>query len=297
MKKFIWPALCALVLFFLYQGTGAQIQKLLLPEFAVASLFFMLSVFFWGFAWAYLVGGKKPLTLFFINIKALAGILGPFGLGVDALRAVFAGKHKFPPELMLSTSFIVKFFKFLVIFLLLIFAILILFMKSNSSETLVVFIVSLCLAGVGMATVWAMRSRKTAMLGHRLLRRLFIFKFQDNLNKRFLELSPNKVFTVLLLLAISTVFEILAVMYCFLAVGQALPFDRIIVFAAIANSLAFLTFTPQGLGFVEGGGFLVLQSGFFSLGTPVIGSFLIVWNIIRIWIPSLAGAIASALDA
>jgi uncharacterized membrane protein YbhN (UPF0104 family) len=67
---------------------------------------------------------------------------------------------------------------------------------------------------------------------------------------------------------------------------------HVFIFAAVASSLALLTLTPQGIGFVEAGGYFVLSLGYFSLSKPVIGSFLIAWSIIRIWIPSLIGAIA-----
>lgn len=295
MKKFFWPVFCAAVLFVLYRSTGAQITTLLIPEFLFASFLFILSIFCWGFAWIYLTD-EKPWQLFKTNIKSLAGILGPFGLGSDALRAYFSRKQGIPPEKALSTSFIVKFFKFMLIFLFLLISVFILSVKSNADEAFAVFAVSLAMAALGMASIWFMRSERAAKFGYRLLGRLFIFKFQGHLDKQFAKLSPNKIFIVLFFLVVSTLLEIASIMYAFSSVGQLLPLDRIIVFAAIANSLAFLTFTPQGVGFVEGGGLVVLHAGFFSLGTPVIGSFLIVWNIIRIWIPSLIGAIASAMD-
>jgi uncharacterized membrane protein YbhN (UPF0104 family) len=83
-----------------------------------------------------------------------------------------------------------------------------------------------------------------------------------------------------------------AIMFAFRSIGQGLLLPHILIFSAVASSLANVTVTPQGIGFVEGGGYFVLSLGYFSLSRDVIGSFLIIWGLIRIWIPSLIGLLS-----
>jgi uncharacterized protein (TIRG00374 family) len=227
-----------------------------------------------------------------INTKAMLGIFAPLGLGGDVLRAYHAKKEDLSAEKALSSGFVVKFFKFLILILFLISAMYVLSVKSTDlAESFVFFGISLAFAAFGALAIALLRVKRVAAWLYKGLNRLFIMRFHRALNKQFFQLSPKKICVVVFLLIISTLFEIAAIIFSFLTVGQWMPLDRFFVFAAVASTLSLVTITPQGIGFVEGGGFFILQLGFFSLGLPVIGSFLIVWNLVRVWIPSLVGAI------
>ncbi len=290
VKDLLWLSICLIILLFIYQTTSAsRIFELNLPIFAVSFLLYFLSIVFWILAWVYLIK-ERFVPSFRLNMKALLGVFAPFGLGGDAIRTYFAKTEKIQPERALSTSFIVKFYKLIVMLIFLIFAIYLLSINSaDFSKYILVFVSMIIMIFSGVTIVLLLRVRWFATLLYRLLNKIFIFKFQEQLNKHFLEIKPKDVIITMVLLVISTLLEMGSILFAFLSIGQELLLPHVFIFSSVASSLALVTITPQGIGFVEGGGYLVLASGYFSLAKPVIGSFLIVWSIIRIWIPSLIG--------
>jgi uncharacterized protein (TIRG00374 family) len=290
IKDILWLSICLILLLFIYQTTSAsKIFELDPFLFAVSFLMYFLSIVFWILAWVYLIK-ERFVPSFRLNMKALLGIFAPFGLGGDAIRTYFARTEKIQPERALSTSFIVKFYKFIVMLIFLIFAIYLLSIKSvDFPKYSMVFASMAIMIFFGVVIVLMLRTHWFAALLYKLLNRIFIFKFHEQLKKHFLEIKPKDVLVVMVLLVISTLLEMGAILFAFLSIGQELLLPHVFIFASVASSLALVTLTPQGIGFVEGGGYLVLSSGYFSLAQPVIGSFLIVWSIIRIWIPSIIG--------
>jgi uncharacterized membrane protein YbhN (UPF0104 family) len=149
---------------------------------------------------------------------------------------------------------------------------------------------------LGAVTVLVLRFQKTANIFYRLFKRLFLLRFHKQLNMHFGQLSLRRSAVVVLLLLVSSAFEIAAVYAALLSVGQPLPLAHVFIFSAVVHTLALATFTPQGTGFVEGGGYLVLSMGYFSLRQSVIGSFLIVWSLVRLWVPGLLAAAVTWAD-
>jgi len=290
VKDISWLLVCLVLLLFIYHTTGAsRVFELSLPIFILSFLLYFLSIVFWILAWIYLIK-ERFLPSFKLNMKALLGTLAPFGLGGDAIRTYFARTEKIQPEKALSTSFIVKFYKFIVMLVFLVFAVYLLSINSaDFPKYSLVFTSMIIMTVFGAIIVLLFRLSSFARLLHRLLNRIFIFKFHEQLRKDFLSMRPKDVLVIVFLLVISTLLEMGAIFFAFESIGQELLLPHVFIFSAVASSLALVTLTPQGIGFVEGGGYLVLSSGYFSLAQSVIGSFLIVWSIIRIWIPSLIG--------
>ena len=289
-KDVLWLLISLLILLLIYHTTNASRVFQLDPAiFVVSFLLYFLSIVFWILAWIYLIK-ERFVPSFRLNMKALLGVFAPFGLGSDAIRTHFAKTEKIEPERALSASFVIKFYKFIIMFLLLLLAIYLLATKSTDfSQNLPIFISMLFVVIAGAIIVFLFRLKSFANLLYKLLNRLFIFRFNEQLNKHFLGIKPKDALVILSLLLVSALFEIGSVYFAFAAIGQGLLLLHVFIFSAVASSLALVTITPQGIGFVEAGGYFVLSLEYFSLAKPVIGSFLIVWNVIRIWIPSLIG--------
>lgn len=293
VKNIFWVLVCILILFFIYQNTNATFSRLNLSYFLLSALMFLCSTVFWAFAWIFLMG-KPVLKLLKINFKSLLGIFAPFGLGGDVLRTYFVRKEKIKPEKALSASFIVKFYKFLLMFVFLLIAIYLLVPRTvDFPQNMFAFISIIFFTLFGAFLILLFRIEKAANFLFKHFKKIFILRFRRELDKSFLKIKARQAVVLILLLLISTFFEIAAVFFGFLSVGQELLLTHIFIFSALAHSLALITVTPQGIGFVEAGGFFVLSLGYFSLSKQVIGSFLIVWNLVRIWIPSLIGLITT----
>jgi uncharacterized protein (TIRG00374 family) len=297
-RDLFWLIITILLMLLIYQTTGATQLLSLDPLYCLlAVLAFFFSIFFWTFAWISVT--KFPLRKSLkINIKALMGIFSPLGIGGDALRVYYSSKERLSPEKALGASFMVKFFKFLMMFAFLLCAIYILSLRSPDFYQNISFFTSAAiLTLIGALIVLLAREEKVAYLFYRLFRRRgFILRFHEELKGQFRELDISRTLIITGFLLISTFFEMAAVSYAFLAVGQPLLIEHIFIFSAVAHTLALVTITPQGVGFVETGGYVVLSLGFFSLRPAVIGSFLIVWVFVRLWIPSIAGLITAWLD-
>jgi len=290
LKEIAWLLVSLFILVLIYQTTNAsRIFQLDPTLFVVSFACYFLSIVFWILAWGYLIK-ERFIPSLRLNMKALLGVFAPFGLGGDAIRTYLAKTEKIEPERALSASFVIKFYKFILMFLFLLLAIYLLATNSvDFSKNIAIFISMIFMVIGGAIVVFLLRLPSFTKLLYRILNRVFIFKFNEQLNRHFLGIKPKDAVIIFSLLLVSTFLEIAAVYFAFAAIGQGLLLPHVLIFSSVASSLALVTITPQGMGFVEAGGYFVLSIGYFSLAKPVIGSFLIVWNIIRIWIPSLIG--------
>lgn len=301
LRNFFWLFVSLGLIALIYFTTDASaLLRLDVPYFLLSNILFFCSIAFWSFAWIYLMQ-EKLFPAFKINIKSLIGIFSPFGIGGDALRAYYAKDEHINPEKALASSFIAKFFKFLVMFVFLISAIYLLSISPGAAEVsrnILFFISALFITMLGAVLILMIRIERIAFVFYRLFRRRsFVLRLHVELNKQFEGLSVRRTTVAILLLLVSTFFEIMAVWSAFLAVNQPLLLAHIFIFSAVAHTLSLATITPQGTGFVEGGGYLVLSVGFFNLQKHVIGAFLIVWNLVRLWVPSLIGLFTTWYDS
>ncbi len=235
-----------------------------------------------------------PPSVVVISDLYSPSVFAPLGLGGDVIRTYFARTEEIEPAKALSASFVIKFYKFIVLFVFILFSLYLFAVNSSTNFThySLVFISLLAMTIGGAVVILMMRIPSFARLLYKMLNRLFIFKFHEQLNRHFLAIKPKDALVIVFLLVVSTLLEIGAVFYAFSSIRQVILLPHLFIFGPIASSLALVTITPQGVGFVEAGGYLILSSGYFSLAKPVIGSFLIVWSLIRIWIPSLIGLFA-----
>jgi uncharacterized protein (TIRG00374 family) len=295
-KNVVWFVVCAATVLAVYKITDATVfLHANVLYLAIAALLFLASTLFWAFAWMVLIRAPLGKTIS-INLKSLAGAFSPLSLGSDLLRAYFAKKERIDAAKALSASFVVKYFKFLIMFFCLLWAMALLIPRTPDVSQMALFFVSAVVMTVfGAVIVLALRMKPVARVFGRALNRVFVMRFHRALNRHFLELDLNKASAIILLLLISTLFEVAAVTMTFMAVDQWLPLAHIFIFSAVAHALTLVAVTPQGIGFVEGGGYLLLASGYFSLQKSVIGAFLIAWSLVRLWIPSAIGLLATWL--
>lgn len=296
-KNFIWLIFTILILSAVFITTDpTPLYTMNLFYFFLSAVLFFTSTVFWMLAWKYLMG--EPLWISFkINTKSLAGIFAPIGLGGDILRTYFAKKENISGAKALSASFVVKFFKFLLMFFYLLIAIFMLAQRSvEFPDYILVFISALLLTIFGAIFILFLRTEPIIKLIHKITRKVSIWKVRDGLKEYFFKLSVMKSAYIFILLIISTFFELVAIYFALIAVGQHLLWIHIFILGAVIHSLALITITPQGVGFVEAGGYFILTFGYFSVPRPIIGGFLIIWNLVRLWIPSLIGCVVAFLD-
>lgn len=297
IKNIFWLFFAIFVLIILFITTDpTPLLNLNIFFFIISVILFLISIFFWTVAW-HLFMKTKFKKLLKINIKSLAGFFAPLGLGGDILRAYFAKQERMSGTKAIGASFMVKFFKYILMFFYLLIAIIILAEKSiDFPEYEIVFISALLLTLLGAALILCLRMKLVIRFFQKIFKRFPFWRLYDNITKQFFKLSISKSILVFLILIVSTFFEVIAIQFAFYSINYQLPWLHLFMFGAIIHSLALVTITPSGMGFVEGGGFFVLSMGYYSVANPFIGSFLIVWNLVRLWIPALIGGIVAFLD-
>ncbi|GEM_PF-2882366 len=297
LRNFVWLLVTLAILAFIFQTTDPQaLYSIDIGTFALANAVFLASTVVWAVAWNRMMDASWT-DVILINTKALAGFFAPFGFGADLLRAYFANKKKISGSKALSASFTVKFFKFLIVFFWLLISIVLLGLRTNDvAQNLSVFVAALLLTMLGAIMILLFRFKSFVTFLGRFTRNYNPQKLYSHLELHFANLRYANALFIIAMLLISTALEILSISLAFQSIGYYLPLLHIFIFSAIISSLVLITFTPQGIGFVEAGGFFALSLGYFSVPTHVIGSFLIVWNLIRLWVPSIAATLAAFLD-
>ena len=284
-RRFFWPLVSLILIVLIYFNLGAvNFLQLNFNFFILSSVLFLLSTVFWSFSWAEIYK-IKYWDAFKINSKSLAGIFSPMNLGGDALRAYFS-KEK---TKAVASSFIVKFFKFILMGILLIIGLCLISHELEFAGYFWTFIIMILLTFSGAFIVLAFTFPKIISFVNKFFKRRFVPQFRKSLLQYFIGLKFFQIVRIIFWLLISIFFEIIAVLFAFHAIGAEVSFLYAFVISSIINSLALVTITPQGIGFVEAGGYFVLKFSIFGLANSLIGTFLIIWNVIRIWIPSLIG--------
>jgi len=284
-KKFFWPVVSIILLVFIYFNLGSINLLNINPLFFVCSaLFFFLSTIFWALQWSELfeIPAKEAVVK---NTKALMGIFSPANLGGDALRVHFS-KNK---TKALASSFVIKFFKFILMAILLIIALAFISFEFEFPFYALTFIFMIIFTFVGAFIVLSFTSSRVTNFVNKIFKKHFVSQFRKDLLDYFTKPDISHMFRGIIWILISTFFEIIAVLFAFYAIGVNISFLHAFIISSVINTLALMTITPQGIGFVEAGGYFVLSFAIFGLVDVQIGGFLIIWNVIRIWIPSLIG--------
>ncbi|MFH0986638.1 MAG: lysylphosphatidylglycerol synthase transmembrane domain-containing protein [Candidatus Micrarchaeota archaeon] len=298
LKNLLWPAVSLAMLAALFCVSDMKVvfsANLLYASASIAC--FMASIFFWGAAW-HIVLKKDFLSEQRVNFKSMIGIFAPMGLGGDLLRAHFAQSEKIGRAEALSASFVVKFFKFAVMLFYLVFAVVLLARKSaDYSLYEPAFIGAFLLIIFAIIIIALFNYPRFASVLQRIFRRVNVMHLHKNIKMHFKSLSSGASVSIILILVVSTVLEMGAVYFAAKAVGIPLLVAHVFILGAVVNMLALAAFTPQGIGFVEAGAAVVMSMGFFAVSPPLIAGFLVIWNIVRIWVPSAAAAALISIDS
>ncbi len=297
IKRILWITVAIGVIAALFKFTDPQaLYKANLLLLTAGALSFLGSLYLWFLAWNYLM--KEPFKKCLrINTKALMGLFAPTGFGADLLRAYFSRKENSSGSEAIATSFMVKFWKFLLMFFLLLLAIVLLAPRSpDFNQNLVFFLAGLVLTMTGAIIVLLFRFKKFTHLIGKIFKKYYAIRFHEQLKEQFHSLNPKRSTIIVILLILSTVLEITTIALLFSSLGVNLSIIQVFIFASVGHSLTLLTLTPKGIGVAEGGGYLVLSMAYFGLSQGVIGSFLILWSTIRVWLPSAVGLTATAID-
>jgi len=287
LKRLFWPIASVLLLVLIYFNTQSVDFFQINFAFLFFSAFcFIMSTVFWAFEWAQIFGISLKEALL-RNTKSLIGIFSPMNLGGDALRAHFS-KRK---TKALASSFVVKFFKFILMGILLIIGLSVISFELEFPIYFWTFICMILFTFLGAFIVLSFASNKVITFVNKFFRKNFVPQFRKELIIYFTHLNFKQMLKLIFCLLISTFFEVMAVYFSFYSLNIEISLLHAFVLSCVVNSLALITFTPQGIGFVEAGGFFILKFSIFGMANAAIGSFLIIWNIIRIWIPSLLGLI------
>ncbi|MBI4214463.1 flippase-like domain-containing protein [archaeon] len=292
-KRVFWIGVSLLILAFVFHFTNAtQLPRIDVIYFVASLVFFLLSTVFWGAAWGLLA--RMPLRRAIrLNTASLAGFFAPAGLGGDAIRTHLASKDGLASR-ALATSFIAKFFKLTVVAILLAASMVLLnsYWRFDFYFTIYSLALLLTLLGAAAFISPALLPGIFKRLSAKFMRGKgdnFILEFKRSLRQQ----SAARIAAVFLLLLFSGILEFVAVYAALVSAGALEDLTKAFVLSSLINSLTLITITPQGLGFVEGGSYLLLTSGYWAVAPKYAGSFLITWNLIRLWLPAMLGAVVA----
>ncbi len=281
LKGFLLALLLVIGLGFYSKDMFFRIKFVYLLAGALAFLF---STFLWFVSWERVMGRKVGLRVFFSSLK---GFILPAGIGVDLSRAQELRKRKLSASEAIGSAMVTRFFKaFIMIFFLLVSVSILAFKSSDFKTNSLFFILTTFFS---LLLIIAFVLFLLLPFGKAFERFSWFFKLRTACIKTVHQLNFGNGFKVFLLLLASAFFEFLAVWFCLLSVSQPLLLDHVLILGSVMHSFSLVPITPQGIGFVEASGALVMSMGFFSVQKKIIALFLINWSIIRMWVPAIIG--------
>lgn len=276
----------------------------------LASIFFLFSIVIWLVSWIWLLKKKYTITFkqgIYAGFSSFFGSLTPIQLGADFLKALFLKKVQgIPVSDSLSASFIVKASKFLLLMIFSLLIILLLFFETTIS---LVFFIGL-LSGFALISIFTLFflapfNKKLALLLSRFLACFHKNKFIKKIHSFYLKYSENlqaisfnEFFFLLLLGFASWFFELLALLFTFIATRHALPLLSVFALFVLLALLERTPMLPRGLGLVESAGFVFLSMPYFAKKTfevAEIAAVLIVYDFVRLIIPTIFSIILAFL--
>ena len=292
MKQINWGtvlfavALMAVIYGLLKVFNGEQHMDEINIAVGVASaLLYILSIAFWNVAWGRFIRLDTPASIQ-AGFAAQLGGLTPFSLGADFLRGGLAkgNGRKFVDGF--AASFASKFHKIWIALAFSSLGVGALLLNHSQLEGSILFgigIPILMLVGLYFLTR-NYASILISTISMRKIRREDIRDFSKKL-RWFID-SPDK--SILALLFLSLAFEFLSFYLAFYALS--IPLD--LVTAYLVFILLFFAskalFVPQGIGITELVGIFVLGG---SAGISLVAAGLLLWNVVRIWIPTIVAGI------
>lgn len=307
LKQAIFFIIAVFALFCIVGGAtnaGAVLPQISPVFFIVGAVFFIASVFIWLISWGYLIKKRYPIPypeLLKIGFAALYGALTPIQLGAEALRSVRL-KDRFGVSYTdsISASMVCKGMKFLIITitaLLALFAFIfvvklegILLLSFFSGLVVVVLAVLLFLLplhgffGEKIASFFFLIGKKFKLSNK-------LAEFFKNYSSYIRKLTKKSIAIVFVLCLVSFLFEFLALQFSFFSLGISLNLAPLFVLMVLVSVLERTPFLPRGIGVVELVGYYFLAMPQLLVGevlsTPQIGAVLIVYDVIRLIIPTI----------
>ncbi len=281
-----------------------SLSKVSLEFFALAVIFYLISLFLWIISWAYLVKKHVPVPFFSllaIGWGSIYGAMTPIQLGADALRSIkLKDLHKMSYSSSVAPSFIVKGIKFsfiaiiaAIIFFLYLFNTKIdsaLFLAFLSGFTIVLLGAFLFLAPLKKRWgLWISGFFYSIKFGERLFEKAGSFFEQYTMYLGQIDLKTF--FVIIVLTFFSLLFEFLALQFSFFAAGIDLPLQSFLILAVLFSVLERVPIFPRGIGLIELVGYYYLATnpvaGGLTATTSQVGAVLIVYDVVRLVIPTV----------
>ncbi|MBI4043621.1 MAG: flippase-like domain-containing protein [Candidatus Diapherotrites archaeon] len=288
-----------------YTNAPAALAQLNMAFFALAALFYIASILVWIVSWAYLVQKDARLPFWEVvktGFSCVYGAITPIQLGAEALRSIrLKERFNVPYSVSVSASMIVKGIKF---FLLALIASVVLFIFIVETQLDALFFASF-LSGFGVVVLASLAfllpinrrwGRRMAAFFRRYARAnekgwagriaLFFERYADYLAK----INGVDFFITFFLAFISWVFEFLALLFTFTALGISVKVSALVILFVLISVLERTPFLPRGIGLVE-----VITFNFLSFpqltnavyAVEEIGALLVAFDFVRILIPSV----------
>jgi len=269
----------------------------------VACLFFLFSIAIWLISWGYLIKKHNSVGLrtgFFVGFSAVYASLTPVQLGADVLRALSLKQYfGVPYSDSIAASMLVKGIKFLLIAVFSS-AVILLFLSVASSNTFlfaglisgftVIVLAALLFllpfnSRTGEAVAWLF-GKIAGFIPPASRLQGFFRQYSNYLNA----MNWKSLLLISVLSAFSLLFEFLALLFSFYTVSVFIPLTSIAMLFMLVSLLERTPFLPRGIGVVELAGFAFLSMPFASmppLGIESIGALLVVFDFVRLVVPSL----------
>lgn len=305
---FVFSAL--LVVFALLTNSFSSLREANLIFFSVSAGLFIASIFIWLFGWAILIENRKTgfVRSVLIGFSCVFAALTPVQIGAEALRAIKLKELALVPySESIAASMIMKGLKFLLISLLAGFG----FFSYFFSPSISLWVKAAMLSGFAVVLVATLlfllplnmaAGQKIANIFRRLSKLLKqlerIAGYFEKYSLRLQQTGRKTILLVSALAALSLAFEFSAFLFAFLSAGVIIPIFSAIVLFSIISVLERTPFLPRGIGAVEIAGFIFLSSpslAMQNLSATQIGAVLILFDIVRLVVPTIAGLLAYAL--
>ncbi|PIN99210.1 MAG: hypothetical protein COT90_00560 [Candidatus Diapherotrites archaeon CG10_big_fil_rev_8_21_14_0_10_31_34] len=318
MKNFIKKSIFSLIFFIavltiVLFWTNAHIELLKIDWFLffIACFFFLFSVFVWLISWAFLIRKRASVSfsnLFIIGFSSLYGALTPIQLGAEALRSMkLKSFFKVPYEESISSSMIVKGTKFIILAIFFVFILIFFVSKADlDSTTFFALLSGFFVIAIVILFFILPLNNKCGLIISSFLRFLskdislfaVIEKFFLAYSKNLKNLTMKTFFFVLIISLFSYLFEFLAFQFSFFTVGISLGFVPLLVLFTVISVLERTPFLPRGIGLVEFAALTFLSIPWFvntTLSLPEIGAVLIVFDFVRLVIPTVFSLLIAAV--
>ncbi len=318
MENFIKKSVVSLIFFIavitvvlFWTNAHIELLKIDLLFFVLACIAFLFSVFVWLVSWAFLIRKHSSVSyqnLFIVGFSSLYGALTPVQFGAEALRSIkLKSFFQIPYNTSISSSMIVKGTKFIILAIFFLFILITFVSKAELDSTMFLALLSGFFGITIVILFFVLPLNKrfalmiTSFFGF-LSKNIPLFahleNFFEDYSKNLRQLTLKSFFIILFVSLISYFFEFFAFNLSFSSVNVSIDFVPLLVLFVIISVLERTPFLPRGIGLVEFAGLTFLSIPWFvneQLSLPEIGAVLIIFDFVRLVIPTLFSLVIAAL--